>query len=281
MKLVRYGEAGKEKPGILDAQGAIRDLSGVVKDIDAATVSPEGIAKLRSVNVESLPKVGGNPRLGSPIANVPKLICIGLNYADHAKESNLPIPAEPVVFMKAITAITGPNDDVKLPKGSKKGDWEVELAFVIGKKAQSVAEADALNYVAGYLICNDVSEREWQLEHGSQWSKGKSFDTFAPLGPWFVTADEIKDPQNLAMWLDVNGKRKQTGNTNTMIFGVKKLVSYLSYMCTLTPGDVVSTGTPPGVGMGIKPAPQFLKAGDEMRLGIDGLGEQKQKVHGG
>jgi ureidoglycolate lyase len=281
MKLVRYGEAGKEKPGILDAQGAIRDLSGVVKDIDAATVSPEGIAKLRSVNVDSLPKVGGNPRLGSPIANVPKLICIGLNYADHAKESNLPIPAEPVVFMKAITAITGPNDDVKLPKGSKKGDWEVELAFVIGKKAQSVSEAEALSYVAGYLICNDVSEREWQLEHGSQWSKGKSFDTFAPLGPWFVTADEIKDPQNLAMWLDVNGKRKQTGNTNTMIFGVKKLVSYLSYMCTLTPGDVVSTGTPPGVGMGIKPAPQFLKAGDEMRLGIDGLGEQKQKVHGG
>ena len=281
MKLVRYGEAGKEKPGILDAQGAIRDLSGVVKDIDATTVSPEGIAKLKGVNVDSLPRVSGNPRLGSPIANVPKLICIGLNYADHAKESNLPIPAEPVVFMKAISAITGPNDDVKLPKGSKKGDWEVELAFVIGRKAQSVSEADALNYVAGYLICNDVSEREWQLEHGSQWSKGKSFDTFAPLGPWFVTADEIKDPQNLAMWLDVNGQRKQTGNTTTMIFGVKKLVSYLSYMCTLTPGDVVSTGTPPGVGMGIKPAPQFLKAGDEMRVGIDGLGEQRQKVHGG
>ncbi len=281
MKLVRYGEAGKEKPGILDAQGAIRDLSGVVKDIDATTVSPEGIAKLKGVNVDSLPKVSGNPRLGSPIANVPKLICIGLNYADHAKESNLPIPPEPVVFMKAITAITGPNDDVKLPKGSKKGDWEVELAFVIGSKAQSVSEADALNYIAGYMICNDVSEREWQLEHGSQWSKGKSFDTFAPLGPWFVTADEIKDPQNLAMWLDVNGQRKQTGNTNTMIFGVKKLVSYLSYICTLTPGDVVSTGTPPGVGLGIKPAPQFLKAGDEMRVGIDGLGEQKQKVYGG
>ena len=281
MKLVRYGEAGKEKPGILDAQGAIRDLSGVVKDIDATTVSPEGLAKLKSVNVESLPKVSGTPRLGSPIANVPKLICIGLNYADHAKESNLPIPSEPVVFMKAITAITGPNDDVRLPKGSKKGDWEVELAFVIGSKAQNVSEGDALNHVAGYMICNDVSEREWQLEHGSQWSKGKSFDTFAPLGPWFVTADEIKNPQNLAMWLDVNGQRKQTGNTSTMIFGVKKLVSYLSYMCTLTPGDVVSTGTPPGVGMGIKPAPQFLKAGDEMRLGIDGLGEQKQKVHGG
>ncbi len=281
MKLVRYGEAGKEKPGILDAQGAIRDLSGVVKDIDATTVSPEGIAKLKGVNVDGLPKVSGNPRLGSPIANVPKLICIGLNYADHAKESNLPIPPEPVVFMKAITAISGPNDDVKLPKGSKKGDWEVELAFVIGKKAQSVSEADALSHVAGYLICNDVSEREWQLEHGSQWSKGKSFDTFAPLGPWFVTADEIKDPQNLAMWLDVNGQRKQTGNTNTMIFGVKKLVSYLSYMCTLTPGDVISTGTPPGVGMGMKPAPQFLKSGDEMRVGIDGLGEQKQKVVGG
>ena len=183
--------------------------------------------------------------------------------------------------MKAISAITGPNDDVRLPKGSKKGDWEVELAFVIGSKAQSVSEADALNHVAGYMICNDVSEREWQLEHGSQWSKGKSFDTFAPLGPWFVTADEIKDPQNLAMWLDVNGQRKQTGNTSTMIFGVKKLVSYLSYMCTLTPGDVISTGTPPGVGMGIKPAPQFLKSGDEMRVGVDGLGEQKQKVHGG
>jgi len=281
MKLVRYGEAGKEKPGILDAQGAIRDLSGVVKDIDVAAVSPEGLAKLRGVKVDGLPKVSGNPRLGPPIANVPKLICIGLNYADHAKESNLPIPGEPVVFMKAISAITGPNDDVKLPKGSKKGDWEVELAFVIGRKAQNVTEADALNHVAGYMICNDVSEREWQLEHGSQWSKGKSFDTFAPLGPWFVTADEIKDPQNLSMWLDVNGKRRQTGNTNTMIFGVRKLVSYLSYMCTLTPGDVISTGTPPGVGMGIKPSPQFLKPGDEMRLGVDGLGEQKQKVHGG
>ena len=281
MKLVRYGEAGKERPGILDAQGAIRDLSGVLKDIDAAAVSPEGLAKLRGVKVDGLSKVSGNPRLGPPIANVPKLVCIGLNYADHAKESNLPIPGEPVVFMKAISAITGPNDDVKLPKGSKKGDWEVELAFVIGRKAQSVSEADALNHVAGYMICNDVSEREWQLEHGSQWSKGKSFDTFAPLGPWFVTADEIKDPQNLSMWLDVNGKRKQTGNTNTMIFGVRKLVSYLSYMCTLTPGDVISTGTPPGVGMGIKPSPQFLKPGDEMRLGIDGLGEQKQKVHGG
>jgi ureidoglycolate lyase len=281
MKLVRYGEAGKEKPGIIDAQGEIRDLSGSFKDIDSATLSPESLAKLKGIKPETLPKVSGKPRLGAPVANVPKLICIGLNYADHAKESNLPIPPEPVVFMKAISAITGPNDQVKLPKGSKKGDWEVELAFVIGKKAQSVSEADALSHVAGYLICNDVSEREWQLEHGSQWSKGKSFDTFAPLGPWLVTADEIKDPQNLAMWLDVNGQRKQTGNTSTMIFGVKKLVSYLSYICTLSPGDVVSTGTPPGVGMGIKPAPQFLKSGDEMRVGIEGLGEQKQKVFGG
>ena len=280
MKLVRYGEAGKEKPGILDAQGEIRDLSAMVKDIDSVAISPEGLAKLKAIKPETLPKVSGKPRLGTPIATVPKLICIGLNYADHAKESNLPIPPEPVVFMKAISAITGPNDEVRLPKGSKKGDWEVELAFVIGKKAQSVSEADALSHVAGYLICNDVSEREWQLEHGSQWSKGKSFDTFAPLGPWLVTADEIKDPQNLAMWLDVNGQRKQTGNTSTMIFGVKKLVSYLSYMCTLSPGDVISTGTPPGVGMGIKPTPQFLKSGDEMRLGIDGLGEQKQKVSG-
>ena len=278
MKLVRYGEAGKEKPGILDAQGAIRDLSGIVRDIDAEAISEEGLAKLRGVDVNGLPKVSGNPRLGPPIANVPKLICIGLNYADHAKESNLPIPAEPVVFMKAISAICGPNDDVKMPKGSRKSDWEVELAFVIGKKAQSVSEADAMNCIAGYTICNDVSEREWQLEHGSQWSKGKSFDTFAPIGPWFVTRDEIADPHNLAMWLDVNGKRMQTGNTNTMIFGMPKLVSYLSYFVTLSPGDVVSTGTPPGVGMGIKPNPVFLKIGDEMRLGIDGLGEQKQKV---
>lgn len=278
MKLVRYGEAGREKPGILDAQGAIRDLSGIVRDIDANAISDEGLKKLRAVDINSLPKVSGNPRLGPPVANIPKLVCIGLNYADHAKESNLPIPAEPVTFMKAISAICGPNDDVKLPKGSKKGDWEVELAFVIGTTARSVSEPDAMNYVAGYTICNDVSEREWQLEHGSQWSKGKSFDTFAPIGPWFVTKDEIADPHNLAMWLDVNGKRMQTGNTNTMIFGIEKLVSYLSYFVTLQPGDVVSTGTPPGVGMGIKPNPVFLKAGDEMRLGIDGLGEQKQKV---
>jgi ureidoglycolate lyase len=281
MKLVRYGEAGKEKPGILDAHGAIRDLSGHVRDIDGAALSDEGLAKLRGLDVESLPKVGGNPRMGAPVANVPKLICIGLNYADHAKESNLPIPAEPVVFMKAISSIVGPNDTVVLPKGSRKGDWEVELAFVIGKTARSVSEADAMSHVAGYMICNDVSEREWQLEHGSQWSKGKSFDTFAPIGPWLVSKDEIADPHNLAMWLEVNGKRMQTGNTNTMIFGLPKLVSYLSHFVTLQPGDVISTGTPPGVGMGIKPSPVFLKAGDTMRLGIDGLGEQKQDVKGG
>jgi len=281
MKLVRYGDAGQEKPGLMDAQGAIRDLSGVVRDIDGSAISDDGLAKLRGVDVNALPKVSGNPRLGVPVANVQKLICIGLNYSDHAKESNMPIPTEPVVFMKAVSALTGPNDTVILPKGSKKSDWEVELAFVIGKTARSVSEKDALDYVAGYTICNDVSEREWQLEHGSQWSKGKSFDTFAPVGPCLVTRDEIADPHNLAMWLEVNGKRMQTGNTNTMIFGVPKLLSYLSYFVTLMPGDIVSTGTPPGVGMGIKPKPVFLKSGDSMRLGIDGLGEQKQAVTGG
>ena len=281
MKLVRYGEAGKEKPGIVDTQGAIRDLAGVVGDIDGGVLAPEGQAKLRGVNVDSLPKVPGSPRLGSPVAMPSKLVAIGLNYSDHAKEANQAIPSEPIIFMKATSSICGANDTVVLPKGSKKGDWEVELAFVIGKKAQSVSEADALNYVAGYLICNDVSEREWQLERGPTWDKGKGFDTFAPLGPWLVTADEIRDPQSLAMWLDVNGKRMQTGNTSTMIFSMKKLVSYISYCMTLLPGDVVTTGTPPGVGLGIKPTPVFLKPGDSMRLGIDGLGEQKQAVEGG
>jgi 2-keto-4-pentenoate hydratase/2-oxohepta-3-ene-1,7-dioic acid hydratase in catechol pathway len=281
MRLVRYGEAGKEKPGIMDAQGAIRDLSGVVADIDGSALSPEGQAKLRGLNVDGLPKVPGNPRLGSPVATPGKLVAIGLNYSDHAKEANQAIPSEPIIFMKATSSICGPDDPVILPKGSKKSDWEVELAFVMGKKAQSVSEADALSYVAGYLICNDVSEREWQLEHGPTWDKGKGFDTFGPLGPWVVTADEIRDPQSLAMWLDVNGKRMQTGNTNTMIFSVKKLVSYISYCMTLHPGDVVTTGTPPGVGLGVKPSPVFLKAGDSMRLGIDGLGEQRQEVKGG
>src|SRR5215813_8212613 len=278
MRLVRYGEAGKEKPGILDSNGAIRDLSGVVADIDGAALSAEGLAKIRGVNMESLPKVAGSPRLGAPVANASKLIAIGLNYSDHAKESNMPIPGEPIVFMKATTAICGPSDTVMLPRGSKKGDWEVELAFVVGRKAQSVSEADALNYVAGYCVCNDVSEREWQLERGGQWVKGKSFDTFAPIGPWLVTTDEIRDPQNLAMWLDLNGKRMQTGNTSTMIFGVRKLLSYLSHCMTLLPGDIVTTGTPPGVGAGIKPNPVFLKGCDTMRRGIDGLGEQKHVV---
>ncbi len=281
MRLVRYGEAGKEKPGILDAQGAIRDLSGVVADIDGSALAPEGLAKLRGLKVDGLPKVSGSPRLGSPVAMPSKLVAIGLNYSDHAKEANQAIPSEPIIFMKATSAICGANDAVILPKGSKKGDWEVELAFVIGKKAQSVSEADALSHVAGYLICNDVSEREWQLERGPTWDKGKGFDTFAPLGPWLVTADELRDPQSLAMWLDVNGKRMQTGNTSTMIFGVKKLVSYISQCMTLLPGDVVTTGTPPGVGLGVKPNPVFLKPGDSMRLGIDGLGEQRQQVAGG
>ena len=278
MRLVRYGEVGKEKPGILDAQGAIRDLTGVVGDIDGAALSPESLAKLRALDVEALPKVSGKPRLGSPVAGVGKLVAIGLNYSDHAKEANQPIPSEPIIFMKATSSICGPNDNVVLPRDSKKSDWEVELAFVMGRTAKYVSEADAPGYVAGYLICNDVSERHWQLERGPTWDKGKGFDTFAPLGPWVVTADEIRDPQSLAMWLDVNGKRMQTGNTKTMIFSVAKLVSYISQCMTLKPGDVVTTGTPPGVGLGVKPDPVFLKAGDVMRLGIDGLGEQRQQV---
>lgn len=277
MKLVRYGEAGREKPGLVDAQGAIRDLSGIVRDIDGDALSDEGLKKLRALDANSLPKVAANTRLGPPVARPSKLVAIGLNYSDHAKESGLPIPAEPVVFMKATSAIVGPNDTVVLPKGSKKGDWEVELAFVIGRTARSVSEADAMSHVAGFMICNDVSEREWQIERGPTWDKGKGFDTFAPLGPWLVTKEDIRDPHNLAMWLDVNGKRMQTGNTNTMIFNCNKLVSYVSFCMTLLPGDVITTGTPPGVGLGMKP-PVFLKTGDEMRLGIDGLGEQRQKV---
>jgi ureidoglycolate lyase len=281
MKLVRYGEVGKEKPGILDSAGAIRDLSSVVSDIDGASITPEGLTKIRAADPNSLPKVSGNPRIGAPVGGVGKFIAIGLNYADHAKEANLPIPKEPVVFMKATSCIVGPNDTVVLPKGSVKGDWEVELAFAIGKTAKSVSEADALNHVAGYMICNDVSEREWQLERGPTWDKGKGFDTFGPIGPWLVTTDEISDPQRLAMWLDVNGKRMQTGNTKTMIFDVRKLVSYVSFLFTLEPGDIITTGTPPGVGMGMKPNAVFLKAGDTMRVGIDGLGEQRQEVTGG
>ena len=278
MKLLRYGDIGQEKPGILDTDGNLRDLSIIISDIDGDFLSRGGIDEINKLDLNALPKVSGSPRLGMPVSGTPKLICIGLNYSDHAKESNMAIPTEPVVFMKAISSLNGPNDDVILPNNSIKGDWEVELAVVIGKKTKNVDESDAMSHVAGYTICNDVSEREWQLEHGSQWSKGKSFDTFAPVGPWLVTKDEIENPQNLAMWLDLNGKRMQTGNTSTMIFGIEKLISYLSYFVTLQPGDIISTGTPPGVGMGIKPEPVFLSVGDEMRLGIDGLGEQKQTV---
>jgi len=281
MKLVRYGEIGAEKPGLIDSNGNVRDLSTVVSEINGDALSESSLTKLNDIEIDSLNVVPGNPRLGLPISGTPKLICIGLNYSDHAKKSNMPIPTEPVVFMKAISALNGPSDDVILPDNSVKGDWEVELAVVIGSTAKKVNESEALAHVAGYTICNDVSEREWQLEHGNQWSKGKSFDTFAPVGPWLVTKDEINDPQNLAMWLDLNGKRMQTGNTNTMIFGVEKLISYLSHFVTLQPGDIISTGTPPGVGMGVKPEPVFLKIGDEMRLGIDGLGEQKQNVIAG
>jgi 2,4-didehydro-3-deoxy-L-rhamnonate hydrolase len=281
MKLVRYGAPGAEKPGLVDASGAIRDLSGVIADITGAVLSDESIARLKAIDPNSLPKVDGTPRFGAPVANVGKFIAIGLNYSDHAKESNMPIPKEPVVFSKATSCIMGPNDTVVLPKGSVKGDWEVELAFVIGKTAKNVSEADALDYVAGYMICNDVSEREWQLERGQTWDKGKGFDTFGPIGPYIVTRDEIPDPQNLAMWLDVNGQRMQTGNTNTMIFSVRQLVAYTSFLFTLKPGDIITTGTPPGVGMGMKPNAVFLKAGDVMRVGIDGLGEQRQEVIGG
>jgi 2-keto-4-pentenoate hydratase/2-oxohepta-3-ene-1,7-dioic acid hydratase in catechol pathway len=281
MKLVRYGPAGKEKPGLIDAEGKLRDLSRKVKDLAGEALAPAALAALRKVDARRLPLVRGRPRLGPCVGGVGKFIAIGLNYADHAKEANLPIPKEPVVFMKATSCIVGPNDTVVLPKGSVKGDWEVELAFAIGKTAKSVSEADALNHVAGYMICNDVSEREWQLERGPTWDKGKGFDTFGPIGPWLVTTDEISDPQRLAMWLDVNGKRMQTGNTKTMIFDVRKLVSYVSFLFTLEPGDIITTGTPPGVGMGMKPNAVFLKAGDTMRVGIDGLGEQRQEVTGG
>ena len=280
MKLVRYGDAGKEKPGILDSAGALRDLSGVVSDIDGTVLSDDGLAKIRAADLNSLPKVSGTPRLGPPVGNIGKFIAIGLNYSDHAKEAGQQIPSEPIIFTKATSSISGANDTVVLPRGSRESDWEVELAFVIGKTAKYVTDADALSFVAGYMICNDVSEREWQLKRGPTWDKGKGFDTFGPLGPWMVTRDEIADPQNLAMWLELNGKRMQSGNTSTMIFSVAKLLSYISQCITLKPGDVVTTGTPPGVGLGIKPNAVFLKHGDVMRLGIDGLGEQRQEVRG-
>jgi len=277
MKLCRYGKNGFEKPGMIDAQGNIRDLSAVVEQIDQATISPAGLAKLRKIKAETLPLVKGDPRLGVPYVGISKFIAIGLNFADHAREANMPIPPEPVVFMKATTSITGPNDKVIQPRNSTKLDWEVELGVVICKKAQYVPEDKALDYVAGYCIVNDVSERAFQLQ-SSQWDKGKGCDTFGPIGPWLVTTDEIRDPQNRDMWLDVNGRRMQKGNTRTMIFGVAKLVSYCSQYMTLLPGDIITTGTPPGVGLGMKPEPAWLRPGDVMNLGIQGLGEQRQDV---
>ena len=277
MKLVRYGNPGKEKPGLIDAEGKLRDLSAVLPDIGTAQLGDAALAKLRKLKTDKLPLVRGKPRFGCPVAGVGKFVAIGLNFADHAAESGAPIPKEPIVFMKATTCIQGANDPVMLPKGSTKTDWEVELGVVIGTRARYVSQKDALNFVAGYAVVNDVSEREFQMERGPQWDKGKGCDTFGPIGPWLVTRDEVPNPQKLGMWLDLNGKRMQTGNTRTMIFGVAKLVSYVSQFMTLEPGDVITTGTPPGVGLGMKP-PLYLKKGDVMTLGIDGLGEQHQAV---
>ena len=277
MKLVRYGNPGKEKPGLIDPQGKLRDLSKVVKDIGPDQLGDAALAKLRKLNTEKLPIVRGRPRLGCPVVGVGKFIAIGLNYSDHAAETGSPIPKEPIVFMKATSCIQGPHDNVMLPKGSVKSDWEVELGVIIGTQARYVSQKSALDYVAGYCTINDVSEREYQLERGTQWDKGKGCDTFGPIGPWLVTRDEVPNPQKLHLWLDLNGKRVQDGNTKTMIFGVAKLVSYVSSFMTLMPGDVITTGTPPGVGLGMKP-PLYLKKGDVMALGIEGLGEQRQVV---
>lgn len=277
MKLCRYGNAGEEKPGIIDSAGKLRDLSKVVGDIDPAALSPDSLKKLAAYKPESLPLVEGNPRMGVPVKGISKYVAIGLNYSDHAKEAGMAVPTEPIIFMKALSSICGPDDDTIQPKNSTKLDWEVELTIVIGRKAQYVSEEDSLNYVAGYCLANDVSERAFQLQ-SSQWDKGKGCDTFGPLGPWLVTSEEVGDPQNLDMWLDVNGQRMQSGNTRTMIFGVKKIVSYCSHYMTLEPGDMICTGTPPGVGMGKKPEPVWLKPGDTVTLGIEKLGEQRQKV---
>jgi ureidoglycolate lyase len=279
MKLLRYGPKGQEKPGMLDRDGKIRDLSGVVRDIAGDTLTDAGLARLRAIDPASLPRVDGDPRIGPCVGQIGKLIGIGLNYADHAAEAGLPVPSEPVVFNKWTSSVSGPNDDVEIPRGSKKTDWEVELGVVIGKPCKYVDEGRALDHVAGFCIINDVSEREWQIERGGQWDKGKGFDTFAPIGPWLVTRDEVPDPQQLDLWLEVDGHRYQSGNTRTMIFGVAKLVSYLSHCMSLQSGDVISTGTPPGVGMGVKPAPVFLKPGQTMRLCVAGLGEQRQRTY--
>ncbi len=278
MKLLRYGPAGREQPGLLDAQGRIRALAGRYSDIGPGQLAPASLKALAAIDPATLPLVPGSPRLGLPLAGTRKFIAIGLNYADHAAESNLPIPSEPVIFTKAVSCLQGPNDPVMLPKDSKKTDWEVELGVVIGSRASYVEESAALEYVAGYAVINDVSEREYQLERGGTWDKGKGCDTFGPVGPWLVTRDEVGDVQNLGMWLDVNGQRMQTGSTKTMIFGVAMLVSYISRFLTLEPGDIITTGTPPGVGAGKKPQPLFLKAGDSVRLGIEKLGEQQQQV---
>jgi len=277
MKLCRYGNPGAEKPGMIDAAGKIRDLSGVIKDIDPAALSPDSLKKLAGVKPESLPLVEGASRYGVPLTGISKYVAIGLNYSDHAAEAGMAVPTEPIIFMKTLSSICGPNDDTVQPKNSTKLDWEVELAVVIGRKALYVSEDRALDYVAGYCVANDVSERAFQLQ-SSQWDKGKGCDTFGPIGPWLVTSDEVRDPQNLDMWLDVNGEHMQHGNTKTMIFGVRKLVSYCSHYMSLNPGDVICTGTPPGVGMGKKPQPVWLKPGDVVTLGINGLGEQRQKV---
>jgi 2-keto-4-pentenoate hydratase/2-oxohepta-3-ene-1,7-dioic acid hydratase in catechol pathway len=277
MKLLRYGPAGQEKPGLLDADGTLRDLSGHVADITGATLDGATLSRLAALDPGSLPAVPGKPRIGPCVGQVPKYVCVGLNYSDHAAETNLPIPSEPIIFMKAVSCIVGPDDDVMLPKGSVKGDWEVELGIVMGRTARYVDEASALDYVAGYCVCNDVSEREYQIERLGQWVKGKSADTFGPIGPWVVTKDEIADTDNLEMFCNVSGVRRQSGNTRTMIFKVPFLISYISQFMTLQAGDVIATGTPPGVGLGMKP-PTYLKAGDEMHLGITGLGEQRQKV---
>ena len=277
MKLVRYGRPGKEKPGLIDPDGALRDLSGVVADIDPATLSPRSLARLAKIKPARLPLVRGKPRFGPPVTGATKFVAIGLNYSDHAAESGMPVPKEPIVFMKTLSCIQGPDDDIMIPRNSVKTDWEVELGIVMGSTARYVSKRDALNYVAGYVLVNDVSEREFQLERGGAWDKGKGCDTFGPIGPWIATTDEIPNPQRLDMWLDVNGERRQSGNTRTMIFNCATLVSYVSQFMTLKPGDIITTGTPPGVGSGMKP-PQFLKPGDRISLGIEGLGEQHANV---
>jgi 2-keto-4-pentenoate hydratase/2-oxohepta-3-ene-1,7-dioic acid hydratase in catechol pathway len=277
MKLVRYGKPGQEKPGLIDAEGRLRDLSAAVADIGPGQLSDAALARLRKLKTETLPLVKGSQRMGCPVASVGKFIAIGLNYADHAAEAGMPIPAEPIVFMKATSCIQGADDLIMLPKGSKKSDWEVELGVVIGRQARHVSQKDALAHVAGYCVVNDVSERAFQIERGGTWDKGKGCDTFGPIGPWLVTRDEIANPQRLDLWLDLNGRRMQTGNTRTMIFSVAKVISYVSQFMTLMPGDVITTGTPPGVGMGMKP-PVFLKKGDVLTLGVQGLGTQRQQV---